>query len=140
MARLPVTSFEFARAFGDSLAEFLIQRKISQNQAAQLLGIGRAKLNTYCHDSPKGVRRKPDAEFLYRVCVRLGFQFRYNGFEISASTLDGDAAKQIESSADQLPLDFKRQFNLTNQTGTVTVSFRRPAGRVEMSVSLKAAQ
>lgn len=139
MARLPVTSFEFARAFGNALAEFLGQKKISQNKAAQLLGIGRAKLNTYCHDSPKGIRRKPDAEFLYKICVALGFQFDYNGFKISASTFDGGPVKQIESPAEQLVLDFERQFHLTDETGTVTVSFKRPAGRVEVSLSLKAA-
>jgi hypothetical protein len=81
-----------------------------------MLGIGRAKLNTYCHDSPRGGRCKPDAEFLYQVCVKLGFQFDYNGFRVSAST-----------------------FDLTDETGSLIVSFKRPAGRVEMSVSLKAA-
>jgi len=133
-----VTSFDFARAFGNALAEFLIQKKISQNQAAQLLGIGRAKLNTYCHDSPRGIRRKPDAEFLYLVCAKLGFEFHYNDFKISAATFHGRPAKPIGFPAGPLLRDFERQFNLTDETGTVTVSFKRPAGRVEMSVSLKA--
>jgi transcriptional regulator with XRE-family HTH domain len=140
MARLPVTSFEFARAFGDALAAFLVEKNISQNQAAQALGIGRAKLNTYCHDTKKknGGRCKPDAEFLYQVCVRLGFQFDYNGFKISASTFDGQPQKQIDRATEQYTLDFERQFYLTGDTGTVTVSLKRPAGWVEMSVSLKA--
>lgn len=139
MPRPPVTSFEFARVFGNSLAKFLAEKQISQSKAAQILGIGRAKLNTYCHDSPRGVRCKPDAEFLYQVCVKLGFQFDYNGFKISASTFDGELVKQIDSPAEQLLLAFERQFNLTDEAGSVTVSFRRPAGRVEMSVSLRAA-
>jgi len=137
MARRQVTDFQFARAFGDSLSKFLIQKRI-QNQAAELLGVGRAKLNTYCHDSPSGARRKPDAEFLYQVCVRLGFRFDYNGFTIGASSFDGHEAMQITPSARQLGFEFERQFNLTDETGTLNISFKRPAGRVEMTVCLKA--
>jgi transcriptional regulator with XRE-family HTH domain len=139
VARRPVTSFEFARVFGNSLAKFLAEKQLSQSKAAQMLGIGRAKLNTYCHDSPRGGRCKPDAEFLYQVCVKLGFQFDYNGFRVSASTFAGDLVKQIDSPPEQLQLVFERQFDLTDETGSLIVSFKRPAGRVEMSVSLKAA-
>jgi transcriptional regulator with XRE-family HTH domain len=142
MARLRVTSFEFARAFGDALVAFLSKNDISQSQAAKALGIGRAKLNTYCHDTRKkhgGTgRSKPDAEFLYQVCKELGFQFEYNGFKISASTFGSRVQPQIQPTPEQYVLDFERQFYLTNDAGTMTVSFKRPAGRLEMSISLKA--
>jgi len=138
MARTPSTSVEFARAFGDALREFLNEKQISQSKAARLLDIGRARLNTYCHDSPSGTRSTPDAEILYKVCALLGFELTYRGFRITASTFDGIRVKQIDAPAEQLLLDFERQFHLTDETGTVSVSFRRPAGRVEVSLSLKA--
>lgn len=137
MSRRATTSFEFARAFGDALTAFLIANNISQSKAAHTLRIGRAKLNTYCHDSKKGTRCKPDAEFLYQVCKGLGFQFEYNGLKISASSFNGQPQTQPDPTM-QYSLDFDRQFYLTDEAGTVTVSFKRPPGRVEMSVSLKA--
>ncbi|SRR6266566_1783398 len=136
-------SQDFARAFGDALHRFLQNKGITQSDAAKLLGLdgkgGKARISTYCHDSPKGKRPKPNAEVLYLVCARLGFEFKYNGYQISAATLNGAGLKGTERPAEQLPLEFDGQFDLTDQRGTVSVSFKRPPGRVEVSVSLKAA-
>ena len=140
---MTVDSQDFARAFGDALHNFLQEKGINQSEAARRLGLeekaGKARLSTYCHDSPRGKRPKPDAEVLYLVCARLGFEFEYNGYRINAATLNGAGLKPTARPAEQLPLGFHGQFDLTDQRGTVSVSFKRPPGRVEVSVSLKAA-
>jgi transcriptional regulator with XRE-family HTH domain len=132
---------DFARAFGDALVKFLHERGLTQSDASKHLGLGKsgkARLNTYCHDSPKGKRPKPDAEVLYGVCAKLGIEFDYKGYKISAETLDGNRSEQIEKPAEQLPLEFTGQFDLTDQKGTVSVTFKRPPGRVELSMYLRA--
>jgi hypothetical protein len=135
-------SDDFARAFGDALDQFLRRKGLNQSDAAKALGLGdegKARLNTYCHDSPKGIRRKPNAEILYLLCVNLGFAFEYKGFKISASTLNGNSRKSPERPAEQLLIQFDGQFNLTDQTGTVAIIVKRPPGRIEVGLSLKGA-
>ena len=138
-------STDFARAFGDGLRNFLKKKGMDQSDASKQLGLGasgKARLNTYCHDSPRGTRPKPNAELLYLVCVTLGFEFEYNGHRISAATLNGNGAsgaKPAQEQPEQLVLEYDRQFDLTNQRGTVSVSLKQPPGRVELLVSLKAA-
>jgi hypothetical protein len=62
---------DFARSFGDALSQFLQSQGLTQAEAARRHGLaqgnGKGRLNTYCHDSTKGTRPKPDAEILYRV-------------------------------------------------------------------------
>jgi len=137
---------DFARAFGDGLRQFLSANGIQQIEAARLLGIrdkhgnpNKARLNTYCHDSPAGKRPVPNAEILYLACTKLpGFHFDFRGQRISASTLNGNRGKRSERTAEQLTLHFDRQFNLTDDAGTVTVRVRRPPGHIELAFSLKA--
>ena len=138
---MPEESQDFARAFGDALVKFLREKGLTQSDASKRLGLGKkgkSRLNTYCHDSPKGKRPTPDAEILYRVCADLGFEFDYKGYRITAETLNGNHSEPIEKPAEQLPLEFTGQFDLTDHKGTVSVSFKRPPGRVELSVYLKA--
>jgi len=134
---------DFARAFGDALCLFLQERRITQAEAARRLGLakekGKARLNTYCHDSRKGKRAKPDAEILYLVCAELGFAFEYKGYKISAATLNGNGAKPKEKPVEQLQIEFDGQFNLTDQTGIVSINVKRPPGRIEVALSLKGA-
>lgn len=133
---------DFARAFGDALEAFLKGKAISHGEAAQRLGLGRrgvSRLGTYCHDSPKGTRPTPSAEILYRVCSAFSdFQFAYNGCRISASDLPPNVSGDDRSTHEQLTLPFDRQFYLTDDQGSVSVSVRRPAGQVEVLISLKA--
>jgi transcriptional regulator with XRE-family HTH domain len=131
-------SEKFARAFGDALKKFLEQKGISEAEGCRLMGVEAATLNTYTHDSPRGDRRRPRAEVLFRACTELGFRFEYNGYRISAASL-GKAKNPIPRAAEQLSLDFMRQFNLTEDNGRVSVRLRRHPGRVELSVFLKAA-
>jgi transcriptional regulator with XRE-family HTH domain len=135
-------SEDFARAFGNALGQFLRERGMTQSAAAKALGLGdegKARINTYCHDSPKGNRRKPNAEMLYLLCANLGFGFEYKGYKISAATLNGSGRKSAERSAEQLLIQFDGQFNLTDQTGTVSISVKRPPGRIQVALSLKGA-
>jgi hypothetical protein len=112
---------------------------MQQVDVAKLLGITKARLNTYCHDSRKGKRRKPNGEILYLACTKLfGFYLDFGGQRISASTFTGDGTKQREKFAKQLTFKFDRQFNLTGDAGAVTVKVKRPPGRIEFAVSLKA--
>jgi len=139
----PANSQDFARAFGDALSLFLEERGITQAEAARRLGLptekGKARLNTYCHDSTRGKRPKPDAEILYLVCAELGFAFEYRGYKISAATLNGNGSKPKEKPVDQLQIEFDGQFKLTDQTGTVSINVKRPTGRIEVALSLKGA-
>jgi len=137
---------DFARAFGDALNGYLKQKGIKQNDAAKMFGLedkhgkpNKARLNTYCHDSPSGKRPRPDAEILYLACTKLpGFYFDYKGHRISAATLNGHGARRSGEPAEQLTLYFDRQFNLTEKAGKVKVKLKRPLGRIELSVSLDA--
>jgi hypothetical protein len=141
MSRTP-DSEDFARAFGDTFDKFLKTNGISQSDAANRLGwgkAGKARLNTYCHDSPRGIRRIPEADVLYLVCVKLNFEFEYKGFRVSAATFNGNGAKPSAPQPAQLEFEYAGQFELTNPKGTVSVSFKRPPGRVELAVSLEAA-
>lgn len=126
----PVT---FARAFGDALYEFLKENGISQTDAAKRMGLekgGKSRINSYCRPSKNGQSRSPDAQILCLACVRLGFKFRYNEYLISAQS--------FEDSQEQLEFEFSRQFNLTNKQGTVSVTVKRPPGRIDLFVSLAA--
>ena len=96
MGRSAKVSHIFARAFGDSLKAFLRSHKISESEAARRMDLGKARINTYCHDSPDGKRVNPDAEVLYLACSRLGFEFEYNGYKISATNLAGETVKPFE--------------------------------------------
>ncbi|PYV68750.1 MAG: hypothetical protein DMG96_35700 [Acidobacteria bacterium] len=133
-------SEEFAQAFGDALRTFLEHSGISQSDAADRIGLpktGRARINTYCHGYSTGGRPTPSAEILYLLCTKLGFAFEYNGYKIGSATLNG-RIKQPQEETRQLTLPFDRQFILT-EDATVSITVRRPAGRLEVSLSLKAA-
>jgi len=139
-------SLEFARAFGDALAKFLVERGVSQSDAAKKLLLdrpgksgGKARLSTYCRDSRMGTRPTPNAELLYRVCTEFGFNFEYRGFRISATDLGTPSENAQTAEVQQLVLDFDGQYELKDQKGTISVRVKRPTGRVEISVSLDAA-
>jgi transcriptional regulator with XRE-family HTH domain len=131
-------SDDFARAFGDDLKRFLDKQGITYAKAAGRLGITKAALSTYWSDDKDGKRRKARVELLYRACVELGFEFEYRGHRIAAKPL-GRSKPSQKSPAEQLLLDFSRQFKLTEDDGLVSVRLERHPGRVELSVSLKAA-
>ena len=132
---------DFASAFGDALRQFLQEKQLSQTDAADRIGLskrGRARINTYCHGYSNGTRPKPSAEILYLLCTQLGFAFEYKGYKLSAATLNG-RPKPAAGKAEQLPLPLNRQFDLTDQQGTVSLTVKRPPGRVEVSLALKTA-
>ncbi len=98
----------------------------------------KATLNTYFRDNRKRKRAKANAEILVEACIQLGFRFEYKGYLIAASKI-GDFTKAGPPPA-QLSFNYENQFDLTDDGGTVSVSVkRRPSGRLEFSVSLKAA-
>ncbi|HEV8415362.1 MAG TPA: hypothetical protein VGQ49_17365 [Bryobacteraceae bacterium] len=128
---------EFARSFRDALGKFLSEHGDTRYQAAKSIGLSRARLNTYFKDDPDTKRpRIPSAEVLYLLCSGLGFTFEYQGFRISAETITG--VKVAHPSEKQLSFEFERQFYLTNDQGAISVRIKKPAGRIELSVSLSA--
>ena len=92
---------------------------------------GGSRISSYCRG-----QAKPNAEFLYLLCAKLGFSFEYNGFRITAETLNGKRPKRSGEVAQQLTFDFERQFNLTGKQGTVSVKVKRRTGRIDVSLSL----
>ncbi len=134
------TSEDFASEFGKALNGYLRATGRQQSDLVDLLGldkkIGKGRISSYCRDrSPV----KPNAEILYLACSKLpGFSFEYKGYRISAATLNGNGAKPSPP-AEQDSFDFERQFNLTGKQGTIDVKVSRPKGRIEVSLSLKAA-
>lgn len=135
-------SQDFARAFGDALNRFLEDKGITQSDAAKQLGLGEegnARLSTYCHDSPKGKRPTPNAEMLYLLCAKFGFDFEYNGYRISAATLNGRGIKVTHKQPEQLLIRFDGQFNLTDEKGTVSIGIKRPPGRIEVALTVRGA-
>jgi transcriptional regulator with XRE-family HTH domain len=132
---------DFARAFGDAFSAFLLANGMTQTDAARKLGLpegkGKARLSTYCHDSTKGRRAKPDAEILYRVCANLGFSFEYEGYKISAAVLKSNSGSVVKKQTEQLQIEFEGQINLTDQSGAVSVKIKRPPRRIEVTISPK---
>jgi hypothetical protein len=139
MGQLPRS---FAHAFGDAFASFLHQKALTLTDAADRLGLGRkgvSRISSYCHDSPKGGRPTPSAELLYQICSTLEFEFEYNGCRITAAAMKMNGSKpRPPSLGQQLSLPFDRQFNLTGEQGTISVSVKRPPGRVEISMTIRA--
>jgi len=136
------SSDDFGKAFGDALSKFLLVKGLTPSGVSELLALGtggKARLNTYLHDSRAGTRPKPSAEVLYKLCTQLGFEFEYNGYKISAVTVNGNRPTPSATPAEQLPLEFNRQFDLTEGRGTVSVRVKRPLGRIEVRLALKAA-
>jgi len=137
---LEISSDHFARAFGDSLKGFLDRKHISITEAAKKLGVKRGTIYTYWTDDATGNRRKPRIELLFLACVELGFEFEYNGHRISAQVLGDQKPLSVIPPGEQLEFSYSRRFNLTDDNGVVSVHLkRRQPGRVDFSVSLKAA-
>jgi len=102
------------------------------------MSIETAALNTYLHDNRKGKRAKANAEVLAQACVQLGFTFEYKGHLISASPIE-NASKVPRSSSEQLSFSYENQFYLIEEQGSLSVRIkRRPNGRIEMDIYLKA--
>lgn len=141
----PDAEQDFARAFGDALFRYLQARDINQSQAAELLGLlnqnGKAKrstLNSYFHDSVRGLRTEASASVLYLACAKLrGFSFDYGGYRLRAIRL---GKKQREASGGQMSFSFHRQYDLADDAGNIDVRVKRPPGRIELSLSLKASK
>jgi hypothetical protein len=133
-----LSSDDFARAFGDALQRFLQENRIPVTRAAEQLGVKRETLYTYWKDDKDGKRKKPRIELLFLACVELDFAFEYNGYRINAEALATPRAVRAPK-GEQLSLNFSREFNLTEDDGLVSVRLKRHPGRVEFSVSLKAA-
>jgi hypothetical protein len=136
-------STDFGRVFGSALTQFLKDAEITQTEAVRRLGLelnqGKARLNTYCRGRRDGSWPTPDAKILYLLCTKLGFAFKYNGYTISAASLNGNGAKPIEKPVEQLDIQFSGQFDLTDQTATGAINVKRPSGRIEVAISLKGA-
>jgi len=138
---------DFARAFGNALKDFVEGQGSSESEAARRLDVeapkegkrkGGSRLHSYFRDNKKGKRPKPNAEILWLACTKLqGFSFVYNGYRISAETLNGNGSKPSPP-IEQTSFDFEHQFNLTGKQGTIEVTVKRPQGRIEVSLSLDA--
>lgn len=126
---------EFSGAFRTALIDFLQRKGIQKSQMAKDIGISKSRLNTYCR---AGEPACPDAEVLYSLCTTKGFEFKYRGYIISATTLAGGAVSAPDDMAQQLSFQFERQFKLTNDQGEISVIVKRPSGRIELSLSLEA--
>ena len=138
----------FARAFGSALRSFLLTTGMTQVDVANRLGLkdksgkpSKSRLNRYLSDSPP----MPEAFVLYLACTKLdGFPFEYNGCRLNAQVVRRKGSALSERQPEQMTLRFNRQFNLTDKEGTVTengsfaVRVKRPNGRIELAISLKA--
>jgi transcriptional regulator with XRE-family HTH domain len=127
-------SEEFAQAFGDALFNFLQFKNISKSDAARQIGTGKSRINTYCR---KGHRATPDANILYLLCAKLGFNFEYRGYKISAATMNGNGSKSADKPPEQLAITFGGQFKLTDRKKTVGIRVRRPPGRIEVELLME---
>jgi hypothetical protein len=131
---------DFARKIGDSFDVFLQDNGLSRNVAAERMRLNRGTVNTYCCDKKKdGKRVLASAEFFIKACLELGFVFEYQGRKVGElRDHSQNGAIPAGPSGGQLSLPFARSFDLADEQGTVSVTVRRPPGRVEVSVSLKA--
>jgi transcriptional regulator with XRE-family HTH domain len=131
------SSDKFARALGEALRRFLDENGIKVTEAAARLGMNKQTLSSYWTDNAKGQRNHARAELLFLACVELGFVFEYEGRSVSAIRPSG-VKKNGEARRRQLVLPFMRTFELADQNGRISLSVKRPSGRVELSLSMKA--
>jgi hypothetical protein len=106
--------------------------------AARRLRVTKQALSLYCRSSSKIKAKKPtpNAEVLFRACVDLGFTFEFDGRSVTAVSVSEETRKLWPP--EQLAFNFSRQFQLTGEDGQLSVTVRRPQGRIELSVSMKA--
>ena len=127
---------DFRLAFREALLDFLKAKGLSQAEAARKIGISKQRFNAYFR---KASPARPEVEVLYFLCVNWGFYFEYRGYIVSAKTLEGIQVAAPENVPQQIAFDFDRQFKLTDRNGAVSVTVKRPSGRIEVSLSLNAA-
>jgi transcriptional regulator with XRE-family HTH domain len=121
----PFDTQDFIRSLAKTLQTYLDGR-MKQNEAADKLGLSPQRLNNYFH-----TEKEPMASVLYLACARLpGFHFDYGGFRLRAVKL-GEKNRAPDT---QQAFDFYREI----KAGRVKVKLKKPAGRVELSVSLAA--
>lgn len=140
---------EFARSFRSALRKFMGEQGQGPTGVASALGITNAKtskpakqrINNYLREPPS----PPEGQILYLACTRLeGFRFEHEGFRLIAQAVPRNGAAPQERPAKQMAFRFRRKFNFTDQKGSVIetgaflVKVKRPPGRVEVSLSLKA--
>lgn len=140
---------DFARAFGKALRNYLDVTGGSQVDLVKLLGLtseksgrpSKQRLNRYLSDSPP----VPDARVLYLAFTKLdGFKFEHNGYRMKVETVSKTGGPPPEKSTQQMAFRFSRQFNLIDRNGAITelgdfaVKVKRPPGRIELSLSLRA--
>jgi hypothetical protein len=135
---MPDETIDFMELFGDALLRFLTESEMSEAEASRKCSMGRATFNTYTRGakdkkSPTRKRRVAPAELLAKACI-LGFRFEYDGHTIVA--LKG--GQPLPLTEPQLRLEFTRQFDLGENGGTVALGLKKPPGKIELSVSLKA--
>jgi len=140
----------FARAFGKALRSYLNSNPgMTQVDVVKSLGLttkksgkpSKQRLNRYLSASPP----VPDARVLYLACTKLeGFNFEHNGHRINIETVRLTGEPLPKKPIEQMAFRFNRQFNLTDKNGMVTergavaVKVKRPPGRIEFTVSVKA--
>jgi len=140
---------DFARAFGKALRNYLDSTGVSQVDVVKSLGLkgeksgklSKQRLNRYLKDSPP----VPDARVLYLAFTKLdGFKFEHNGYRMRVESVRRKGEPLPEKPAEQMTLRLNRQLKLTDKGGAVTevgafaLMVKRPPGRIEFSVSLKA--
>ena len=125
----------FARAFGDALRQFLDDRGISVTAAAARMGMNKQTLSSYWTDTSEGKRNKARAELLFLACAELDFEFEFQGRTVSARPSSGAKGQKTPP---QMARDYAEEFELQDRKGRLSVRLKRPPGRVEVSMSLKA--
>ncbi len=125
------TSDDFLAELSKQLNAHLRKHDWTQVDAAVKIGEDKQRVNNYFLGNSM-----PNAEMLYLMCVKLGFALEYNGYRIAAKPVNGRPKAELPER--QMTFTFDRQFNLTEDNGAVAVKVRRPPGRIELSVSVKA--
>jgi hypothetical protein len=120
----------FGKALGEALGKFLEHKGIKKAHIAQDFGIAKQLFGHY-------LKNNPPAYVLFLACVRLGFKFDYEGFRISGRQIrmEGD---QVTPTSGQYTLNFDRTFELSDNTGRLKVTVKRPPERLELLVSVDA--
>lgn len=128
----------FAKALGDAIREFLEHEGIQKVDVAEDFGVASKQLfHHYLNDRKNGTRVPTPAYVFYLACTRLGFRFDYEGYRISARRIKGESEQAAKPSG-QYTLNFDRTFELSDRTGTLKVTVKRPPERLELLVSVDA--
>jgi len=130
--RLTEEDFEFARQFGNKLAEAIEAQDLTRDEAAERVGVHRSMLFRYL-----GGRSIPGAKVLQRACEELGVAVDYRGIRVDAEFYkDETKVERPQSVSAQTEFAFVRE-SLVSERARVDIRKRKQTRGETLEVTMR---